>query len=142
MQWLCKQLGSSPAIASKGRHSSLACGWPRSPRFISLPQTRKLADGTEMNTAEPRSLLTASGDAHAKGVGGTRPFATYQAGVTLRTVLLATYFLVRQKPIDCTLRRSLAQTGKTFSGNDVKRLSASELTATQSRYTYGRFALL
>ena len=53
-------------IVHTSRHSSLACGWPRSPRFISLPQTRKLADGTEMNTAEPRSLLTASGDAHAK----------------------------------------------------------------------------
>ena len=35
------------------RHSSLACGWPRSPRFISLPQTRKLADGTENLPSSP-----------------------------------------------------------------------------------------
>ena len=35
------------SIVHTSRHSSLACGWPRSPRFISLPQTHKLADGTE-----------------------------------------------------------------------------------------------
>ena len=86
------------SIVHTNRHSSLACGWPRSPRFISLPQTRKLADGTEMNTAEPRSLLTASGDAHAK--------AWVERGRSLH--------IKRESPKNVNFSRHLFWYGKTY----------------------------
>ena len=68
-----------------------------------------------MNTAEPSTLLTASGDAHAKGVGGTRPFATYQTGVTLRNGNFSRHLFWYGKTYDCAKAQGLCPPGDMLS---------------------------
>ena len=97
-----------------------------------------------MNTAEPRSLLSASGDAHARGVGGTRPFAAYQTGVTLRTETSRDICFGTAKHTTVQRPRGCVPRATCYHGNGGRKVcSLVELCATLSLvYTWTVFALL